>query len=85
MSVNETLVEDKMRRFKGKCAHLAAISVSMQNLALIHRMCTFSCHKCVNAKFSTTHGKDNSLRQLLDGFGIYVLLTNIEYSLFFQG
>ncbi len=43
MSVNGTLVEDKICRFKGECAHLASTSVpftltkaQVPNLALIH-------------------------------------------------
>jgi hypothetical protein len=43
VSVNGTLVEDKMRRFKGECAHFVSTTVSftlttvqVPNLALTH-------------------------------------------------
>ncbi len=41
MSVNGTLVEDKMRRFKGECAHL------------IFNKCPIYIHDGASAKFST--------------------------------
>ncbi len=49
MSVNGTLVEDKMRRFKGECAHFW------------FNNCFFYTHDGASAKFSTnSHETDNS-------------------------
>ncbi len=50
VSVNGTLVEDKMRRFKGECEHF------------IFNNCPFHTHDGASAKFSTnSHEKDNSV------------------------
>ncbi len=49
MSVNETHVEDKMRRFKGECEHFS------------FNECPIYTHDGASAKFSTnSHEMDNS-------------------------
>ena len=49
MSVNGTLVEDKMRRIKGECAHFS------------FNKCPIYSHDGASAKFSTnSHETDNS-------------------------
>ncbi len=53
MGVNGTLVEDKMRRFKGECAHLS------------FNKCPIYTHGSASAKFSTnSHETDNSVGPL---------------------
>jgi hypothetical protein len=55
VSVNRTLVEDKMRRFKGECAHFR------------FNKCPIYIHDGASAKFSTnSHETDNSVPLLLD-------------------
>ena len=50
MSVNGTLVEDKMRRFKGECEHF------------IYNKCPIYTHDGASAKFSTNSQEtDNSV------------------------
>jgi hypothetical protein len=50
VSVNETLVEDKMRRFKGECAHFS------------FNKCPIYTHDGASAKFITnSHETDNSV------------------------
>ncbi len=50
VSVNGTLVEDKMRRFKGECAHF------------IFNKCPIYTHDSANVKFSTNSQEtDNSV------------------------
>ncbi len=50
MSVNGTLVEDKMRRFKGECAYFS------------FNKCPIYTHDGASAKFSTnSHETDNSV------------------------
>ncbi len=50
MSVNGTLVEDKMRRLKGECAHFS------------FSKCHIYTHDGASAKFSTnSHEMDNSV------------------------
>ncbi len=50
MSVNGTLVEDKMRRFKGKCTHFS------------FNKCPIYTHDRTSTKFSTnSHETDNSV------------------------
>ncbi len=50
MGVNGTLVEDKMRRFKGECAHFS------------FNKCPIYTHDGASAKFSTnSHKTDNSV------------------------
>jgi hypothetical protein len=49
MSANGTLVEDKIRRFKGECAHFS------------FNKCPIYTHDGASAKFSTnSHETDNS-------------------------
>jgi hypothetical protein len=53
VSLNGTLVEDKMRRFKGECAHF------------IFYKCLIYTHDGVSAKFSTnSHETDYSVAWL---------------------
>ncbi len=53
VSVNETLVEDETRRFRGECAHF------------IFNKCPFYTHDGASAKFSTdSHEIDNSVRTI---------------------
>jgi hypothetical protein len=50
VSVNGTLVEDKMRRFKGECAHFS------------FNKCPIYTHDSASVKFSThSHETDNSV------------------------
>ncbi len=50
MSVNGALIEDKMRRFKGKCAHFS------------FKKCPIYTHDGASAKFSTnSHEMDHSV------------------------
>ncbi len=50
VSVNRTLVEDKMDRFKGECAHFS------------YKKCTIYIHDGASAKFSAnSHEMDNSV------------------------
>ncbi len=50
MSVNETLVDDKKRRFKGECAHFS------------FNKCPIYTHDGASAKYSTkSHETDNSV------------------------
>ncbi len=57
VSVNRTLVKDKMRRFKVECAQFS------------FNKCCFYTHDGVNAKFSTnSHKTDNSVL----GYGLFV-------------
>ncbi len=52
MTVNGTLVEDKMRRFKGECAHFS------------FNKCSIYTHDGASAKFNTnSHETDNSALQ----------------------
>ncbi len=54
MSVNGTLVEAKMRRFKGECAHDC------------FNKCPIYAHDGASAKFSTnSHETDNSVKSCL--------------------
>jgi hypothetical protein len=49
VSINDTLVEDKMRRFKGECPHFS------------FNKCPIYTHDGASAKFSTnSHETDNS-------------------------
>ncbi len=55
VSVNGTLVEDKMRRFKGECAHFS------------FNKCPIYTHDGASAKFSTnSHETDNSVVSTLE-------------------
>ncbi len=67
MSINGTLVEDKMRRFEGECAYFSS------NTCLIYT------HDGASAKFSTnSHETDNSVGLLrpteVGGFVAYAAL-----------
>ncbi len=56
VSVNVTLVEDKMRRFKRECAFLAEAKICTFTLESTHSIfnkCPIYTHDCASAKFRT--------------------------------
>ncbi len=62
MSVNGTLVEDKMGRFKGECAHFS------------FNKCLIYTHDGASAKFSTnSHETDNSAYRKL-----HVMMSHVS-------